>query len=51
MCFLFLQLQKFKKDRVSNHKMEDETDEIKKIKKVRFHISTFSFWTFVSNRA
>ena len=31
---LFFQLQKFKKDRVSNHKVEDETDEIKKIKKV-----------------
>ncbi|KAL4228327.1 Ras protein-specific guanine nucleotide-releasing factor [Mactra antiquata] len=27
------ELQKFKKDRVSNHTVEDETDEIKKIKK------------------
>ncbi|XP_052791848.1 ras-specific guanine nucleotide-releasing factor 1-like [Mya arenaria] len=27
------ELQKFKKDRFSNHKLEDETDEIKKIKK------------------
>ncbi|XP_052281011.1 ras-specific guanine nucleotide-releasing factor 1-like [Dreissena polymorpha] len=35
------ELQKFKKDRVFNHTVEDETDEIKKIKKVQ---SFFRGW-------
>ncbi|KAK3096923.1 hypothetical protein FSP39_004801 [Pinctada imbricata] len=35
------ELQKFKKERVSNHKLDEETDEIKKIKKVQ---SFFRGW-------
>lgn len=33
--FYYVQLQKYKKERVSTNKVEEETDEIKKIKKVR----------------